>query len=206
MYTHTILPFNSNLTNLSFLCAGVYTVLVRDNNNCSVTQNFTVASGNAPIAITSTLSHVSCSGCTDGTITVNPTSGTGPYSYTWMPVNVTTKDLINVGIGCYELTADDVFGCRTVDTLCVTFDVGIKKISQMSGVSVQPNPSTSLFTIHGLLKGANVSVYDAMGKLIIEKQAVERSIEIDLGTTIKGIYYARITENDQVLVLKLIKQ
>ena len=205
-YSHTVLPVNSNQTNLSALCAGVYSVLIRDNNNCVVAENFTVSSGNTPVTITSTLNHVSCAGCTNGTVIVNPTSGTGPYSYTWMPMNVNTKDLVNVGAGCYELTVDDNFGCRTVDTLCVTFDVGVRKSGSISGITILPNPSTGLFVIKGLLDNAHVSVYDAMGKQIIGKQVADAAMEIDLSTVAKGIYYARIRTNDQILVLKLVKQ
>lgn len=96
--------------NATGLCAGVYTLDIRDANNCLSSQTFTVTE---PSALSATFTPVSPSTCggTNGSITANVSGGAGGYTYTWTPSAQTTSVLTNVGAGTYTLIVRDLAGC-----------------------------------------------------------------------------------------------
>ncbi len=70
--------------NATGLCAGPYSVLLVDANGCDTTINF-IINEPPPIVPDPTQTDASCFGACDGTATVNPNGGIGPYSYDWVP-------------------------------------------------------------------------------------------------------------------------
>lgn len=110
-YTWTPVPGGGQGTpNATGLCAGVYSLDIRDANNCLSSQTFTVVD---KTAITATFTPVSPSTCggTNGSITAFVSGGSNPYSYTWTPTAQTTSVLTNVGAGAYTLTVVDAASC-----------------------------------------------------------------------------------------------
>ncbi len=110
-YTWTPAPGAGQGTpNASGLCAGIYSLDVRDVNNCLSSQTFTVID---KTAITATFTPVSPSTCggTNGSVTAQVSGGSSPYTYTWTPSAQTTSVLTNVGAGSYTLTIKDAAGC-----------------------------------------------------------------------------------------------
>ena len=67
-----------------------------------------------------------CFGYTDGTITLTPTNGTGPYTYTWdQNAQSTTTEpgaltATGLGDGAYEITITDAQGCTDVVTVTLS--------------------------------------------------------------------------------------
>ncbi|MGB0403167.1 MAG: T9SS type A sorting domain-containing protein [Salibacteraceae bacterium] len=61
-------------------------------------------------------------GATDGSATVvDPTNGTGPYTYAWgITGNPTTKTVSNLGSGAYDVTITDVEGCKLITSATVS--------------------------------------------------------------------------------------
>lgn len=96
--------------NASGLCAGVYSLDVKDANNCLSTQVFTVTEKSPMTATFTPVSPTTCGG-TNGSITANVGGASPPYSYTWTPSAQTTSVLTNVGAGSYTLTIKDAAGC-----------------------------------------------------------------------------------------------
>lgn len=62
------------------LTSGVHTIIIRDNVGCTRTLTVSVPAGSGLTAGTSS-TPTSCFGASDGTITVTPTTGTAPYTY-----------------------------------------------------------------------------------------------------------------------------
>ena len=105
--------------------AGTYTITVTDKNNCSyITPAVTVT---PPTAVTATAavtssyngSQVSCSGASDGIITVTASGGTGTlnYSIVELPANMTgmaTGIFTGVGAGTYTVRVTDLNSCSVV--------------------------------------------------------------------------------------------
>jgi hypothetical protein len=54
---------------------------------------------------------ITCFGLTDGSASLIPASGTGPYSYLWNPGGLTTDTITGLSAGTYTCDATDAFGC-----------------------------------------------------------------------------------------------
>ncbi len=72
----------TNIPNPNNLAAGVYNLIVSDNNGCTSTTTTTI-SAPSQTQITMTATDLSCFGVNDGSISTSVTGGTQPYSFTW---------------------------------------------------------------------------------------------------------------------------
>ncbi len=63
-----------------------------------------------PLPTVQYISSPSICGGANGSITANPT-GNGPYTYNWLPGNLTTQTISNINSGTYTCIVTDVNGC-----------------------------------------------------------------------------------------------
>jgi gliding motility-associated-like protein len=109
------------------LTEGYYSVTLTDANGCQKTDSATINLP-PPLTFASVLSgyngyNISCYGRTDGSIQINPTSGTPPYIYSWQGpdgYSAITKDISNIGSGQYILLITDSNLCTVQDTIVMT--------------------------------------------------------------------------------------
>ncbi len=98
------------------LTAGTYTCTIRDANNCVTTAGATVTA--PPAFVTSPSStQVSCNGGSNGTATINVTSGgVPPYTYQWSASagSQTTQTATGLTAGSYSVTVRDANLCPVV--------------------------------------------------------------------------------------------
>ena len=94
--------------------AGSHTVTITDNFGCSITINVTVNPG-PPLNATVASAATSCSGASNGTITVTPTNGIAPYTFALdggAPVaGAAPYTFINVAAGNHTVIITDAVGC-----------------------------------------------------------------------------------------------
>ena len=117
-YRYTWLPNGAITPSIDKLQAAIYTITVRDNNNCTQTDTVTVGA-NSPLAVNGFgLSPIKCNGDLTGTITVKASGGGGTYSYRWSTTPVQTADTAkNLAAGRYFVTITDQNNCTiTKDT------------------------------------------------------------------------------------------
>ena len=107
------------------LSSGGYTLQVRDEDNCSVFQSFSISSSSSlDYGMDSTSCGDSGSG---GTITVSVFSGTPPFTYQWsdnIPIGESGPSISNLTGGTYTLTVSDLNNCtltRSVIVPCTPF-------------------------------------------------------------------------------------
>ena len=103
----------NNITNsqvIKNLVTGTYLVRVTDGNNCMVTQTVSVLQP-LPMNLTFVSTPASCKNGSDGTITINVTGGTTPYTYAWSN-NTTTQNQNGLPAGYYDVITTDVKGCK----------------------------------------------------------------------------------------------
>jgi gliding motility-associated-like protein len=106
----------STLQNISSLGAGNYSVTVKDANNCQVIlSNILVTQPNVLAASVNILTNVSCQGGSDGSITLNVTGGTTPYTYAWSNTQ-TTSSISGLSAGTYSVTVRDANNCSATVT------------------------------------------------------------------------------------------
>jgi len=92
------------------LCAGTYTVIITDNNNCTVDTIITLSE---PAAITSTIARVNTP-CASFAGELNIAGGGGcgpPYTYYIDGVALLGSDSIGLAVGFYTITIQDNCGC-----------------------------------------------------------------------------------------------
>ena len=79
---------------------------------------------------------------------------------------------------------------------------------ELNNISVYPNPSNGLVTIsYGTLEPNQIQVYDISGKLILTKENLNVSeSNIDLSTATQGIYFIKISSENQSVVKRLVKK
>jgi gliding motility-associated-like protein len=115
----TIIQTSTGATTFANLSAGPHTVVVRDNpTGClSNTININIPAGPALTASLSA-SATTCSGANNGSITVTPTSGTGPYSFSldggsFVP-GASPYTFTNLSAGNHTIRVTDIpTGCIT---------------------------------------------------------------------------------------------
>ena len=99
------------------LSAGTYTVTVTDAGGCTATNSATLIS-NTAIAPNFSTVQASCNQ-SNGSATVNPTGGVGPYSLLW-ETGATTNSITGLAAGVYAVTITDDVGCTKADSVAVT--------------------------------------------------------------------------------------
>ena len=94
-----------------------------DENGCSGIDTFDIRVGNCDLALLGVSEDASCSGFTDGSITLTTTGATGDVNYTWGQSGIgDTNNPLNLAAGTYTVTATDGLGC----TDSATIEVGVE--------------------------------------------------------------------------------
>lgn len=95
------------------LTAGTYPVAVRDNNGCEFTEDLEVTSPSNLTAY-SQIEDAKCNGNNNGTITINASGGTAPYSYQLNSNGYQASNVFTVASGHYFVTVRDNNGCTFI--------------------------------------------------------------------------------------------
>jgi len=109
----------STTEDLVGLSSGVYSVNVTDSNGCAIAGNYSVGQPLAELILTESHVNVLCFGDSTGSINLNPTGGTSPYTFSWN-TGAITEDITNLTAGSYSVTVTDSLGCDTTMTVVVT--------------------------------------------------------------------------------------
>ena len=116
------------------LCAGTYVVTTTDANGCTSVQNV-VLTQPAAILPNPTITNSTCAGTT-GSISLSPSGGVGPYSYSWniTPNPGNTNTVTNLQAAAYQVTITDANGCVS------THSFGVSNIGgpTSSGAAITP--------------------------------------------------------------------
>src|SRR4029453_15121544 len=95
--------------------AGTYSFTVTDANSCTATTTGNITQPSAAITASETTSPASCNGGTNGSVTVNVSGGTGPYSVTVNNVTHTgvtsSTTFSGLSAGTYPASITDANGC-----------------------------------------------------------------------------------------------
>ncbi|MDD2634084.1 MAG: gliding motility-associated C-terminal domain-containing protein [Bacteroidales bacterium] len=105
-----IISTNQTTNTQTGLPAGTHWVIVRDTKNCSVFDSKVIVEPEAALAISFDVVNPNCFASNDGSIDINITGGTQPYSYNWSN-SETTEDISNLDAGDFSVTVTDDNSC-----------------------------------------------------------------------------------------------
>ncbi len=108
-YTYLWNPGSGTTSTINNLSAGIYSIVVTDNNGCTQSATITITQ---PTAISLTVNSTGA-GCSNnaGTASVSASGGTGAYTYSWNPGGGNTSIITGLGSGSYTVTVTDANGC-----------------------------------------------------------------------------------------------
>ncbi len=133
------------------VAAGAHTVVVTDIIGCTRTINVTVAAGPS-LTANVTSAATSCAGAMNGTITVTPTGGTGPYTWSLNGApsvpGASPYTFTNLAPGNYTVVVTDASGCVTNSIL--------------TNVALGPPFFTGVAVTHALCNGSATGIITVM--------------------------------------------
>ena len=109
----------STLQNRAALVTGTYSVTITDNHNCTTSTSVTLTQPAAALAVVVSTTNVSCFGGNNGSVSLNVTGGTAPYSYNWSG-GATTQNRANLTSGNYPVTIADLNSCSVSVVAAIT--------------------------------------------------------------------------------------
>ncbi|MBK6903483.1 MAG: T9SS type A sorting domain-containing protein [Saprospirales bacterium] len=125
------------------LAAGTYTVTVFDANLCAATLEVVVTQPD-PIDPQASSTNETANGAGDGTASVDPIGGTGPYDILWN-TGETTATITGLVPGVYSAIVTDVNGCSAEESVAVNpFDCSLTVTVQTQHVSCKGGSDGSL--------------------------------------------------------------
>ncbi|MBL4704913.1 MAG: SprB repeat-containing protein, partial [Flavobacteriales bacterium] len=121
----------------SSLCAGSYSVIVLDQNGCSIIATTTVGQPSL-LSMTTAITNSNC-GQNNGMACVNVVGGIAPYTYQWNdPSNQSTGCALGLPAGNYNVVITDNNNC-SVDTLINVTDLSGPTITLVNATNVTCN-------------------------------------------------------------------
>ena len=113
-------PIGVSSPTISVSSGGIYTVSITNNSSTATSAPITLIQNPSPFN-TVTQTNVLCNGDATGSISLNTSSGTPPFSYFWKGLpSVTTPFLNNLKAGTYVITTVDINGCSRKDSIILT--------------------------------------------------------------------------------------
>jgi large repetitive protein len=103
------------------LAAGVYYLVVTDDNGCGSTTTVNISDSDVA-TLTAEITNVLCFGDFNGTINLTVTDGTAPFSYAWNGPSgfvSTDEDLTDLEAGDYIVAVQDSLGCISTEIFTV---------------------------------------------------------------------------------------
>jgi len=103
---------------LNGIPAGQYDVTVTDANQCTAVNTIILTE---PPELASVIANTDqlCTGDEIGTVDIEVSGGTPPYTYFWQPTDETTQDIDSLPSGEYDVLITDANGCTATNSIII---------------------------------------------------------------------------------------
>tara|TARA_B100000809_G_C15100180_1_gene516597 strand:+ start:320 stop:1606 length:1287 start_codon:yes stop_codon:yes gene_type:complete len=147
------------------------------------------------------------------TLTSNATAGA---TYQWLDCNNNMSVITGETNASYTVTANGNYAVAVTENNCTDTSacisvttVGVQNSTlNIQNLSIYPNPTKGLFTVglNQLDDNASVVVYTVVGKEIVNQKLSTKQTVINLKEYNSGIYFVKITNGDNVITQRIVKQ
>jgi len=192
------------------LAPGIYMVTIADANDCSFVVEVEITECPIDFNLSTVVTGVTMAGDADGSISVTPSAGVGPYTYSW-DNGMNTSNITNLTEGDYTVTVMDSNGCSDVITVSLGIGVSSEDLQMLRDIVVAPNPTsgtTFLNLSFNTPVELQVEVVNVVGQTVFAAKAsntVQQSYEVDLTNHSSGMYFIRLSMNNETHIEKLIR-
>lgn len=110
--------------------------------------------------------------------------------------------------GNYYVIVTNIHGCSATSDSYYFEPDAIFESSINNNYLVFPNPANEELNIvfkNDFYKNSLANLYNSEGKLVLSKRLVKRSNQIDIHNIKKGIYILKITNNSNIVIMKIVK-
>ncbi|MEM1220866.1 MAG: T9SS type A sorting domain-containing protein, partial [Bacteroidota bacterium] len=149
----------------------------------------------------------------DGSITLTPTFGQGPFTYDWEEFPfVSGPQLSGVEPGIYTVIVEDANGCaeEVSYTVLLQEPSSTIEVNGFDAVRLSPNPSPGLVQLSVEMRDAEdltIDIFDAVGKLVLSREVQAASLineSIDLEAQASGLFFVRLRTETRLHMERLI--
>ncbi len=147
-------------------------------------------------------------GMNDGTATVFPSGGQGPYTVLWSTGD-TGNTVTGLAAGTYSLSLTDASGCEEEVVFEVPQASSLKNISSLSSFEAFPNPATDQLRLQ--LQFARVErgilmLQDKLGRAVYRSpfEGSEYNTDISIKHLLSGVYHLRVVVGKQEEVKQIV--
>jgi SprB repeat len=174
---------------LSGLGPGVYSGMLFDALGCAISWNIPL---DAPDSLRSNATITNATGVNvpDGSVTINPTGGTGSIQAKWSN-NQSGWSITGLLPGTYTVTLTDENACTRSEVFVVDWSVGTYAPTQVR-VRTWPNPATQLLWVeHGAMPPhTQFRMMDVHGRSVLQVPVTNAGIfQVEIGQLPGGVYY-----------------
>lgn len=134
-YTYLWIQSGQTTNCISNLTVGSYDVDITDSRGCLISENYSISEPSI-LTLSDTLNPSTC-GLSNGEITINPSGGVSPYTYSW-DANTSfqsTQTATGLLAGTYTVTITDAGNCSIVQTNLIITDIAGPVIDSTSSFS-----------------------------------------------------------------------
>lgn len=159
---------------IDHLAAGEYEIIVTDSNGCTETAKIEIFQ-NDQILANANVTPTS-GGQDNGQIILQPSGGSGNYSYFWEDDGSTDSIRTNLSIGVYTVTITDDYGCEQSHSIEVKMNSSLLDLSTVINHNLYPNPVSEFLNLHLELEekhSVQIYIVDGLGRIV--KDAVLKS-------------------------------
>ena len=187
---------------------GNYAVTVTDQDECTLTQTYTVNEPDALVISVDSIIDISDIIEFPGQVHITINGGIAPYVYQWtFPDGSQSgdEDLISLTIpGFYTVIVTDANACSTELTVLVELDVAVNPVASIKSVKVYPVPvkETLYVDFEGVMTEVNILGIDGR----VQKRIVRpTSNALDVNDLEPGWYIIRFTDGESWYVARMVK-
>jgi predicted secreted protein len=206
-YSWNTTPEQTGMT-ATGLAAGTYVVTVKDANNCSTTQSFTITEAEAVTAPTGATTQTFNAGDTLGVLVVNG------QNIKWYSTATDATNHVN-GLSINTIIVNDttyyatqtIGGCESKASLPVRAwneDLNVSNVNGKAKIQIYPNPVNEALHFNGDVKISRVIIMSIDGKKVFEK-SLNGERKLNVHTLIQGAYLIKIFTDNGVQTIKFIK-